>query len=145
MSQLTLQDLSRQIRDIDYAMLLTHTSTGDIAGRPMSNNGDADYNGDSYYFTWQHTRMVHEIEQNPQVGLSFQAGKHLLGKPGIQISVEGLAEVVRDREAFREHWNKEFDRWFQQGVDTPGVVMIKVHARRIHYWDGMDEGEIPVM
>ena len=27
-------------------------------------------------------------------------------------------------------------------ADTPGLVLIKVHAIRIHYWDGEDEGEV---
>ncbi len=36
----------------------------------------------------------------------------------------------------------DLDRYFPDGIDTPGVVMIRVHAERIRYWDGEDEGEI---
>ncbi len=144
MSTMTLADIAERMRDIDIAMLMTHTDDGNIAGRPMSNNKDVEYDGDSYYFTWSHTRMAREIELHPRVAICFQAGKSLLGKPGIHINVEGKAEILRDKGSFRAHWSKELDRWFDQGVDTPGVVMIKVHARRVHYWDGMDEGEIPV-
>jgi general stress protein 26 len=144
MSHLTLADISKHMRDIDFTVLLTHTEGGRIAGRPMSNNREVDYDGDSYYFTWADTRMVDDIEHDAKVALTFQGEKHMLGKPGIHIVVEGLAEIVRDKQVFREHWTKELDRWFEQGPDTPGVVMIKVHAERIHYWDGMDEGEIPV-
>ncbi len=32
--------------------------------------------------------------------------------------------------------------WFEQGIDTPGLVLIKVAAERIHYWDGKDQGEL---
>ena len=32
--------------------------------------------------------------------------------------------------------------WFKDGIDTPGLVLIEVAAKRIHYWDGMDEGEV---
>jgi general stress protein 26 len=144
MSELTLSDISHRMRDIDFAMLLTHTDDGNIAGRPMSNNHEVDYDGDSYYFTWGYSRMVRDIEKHPQVAIAFQADKHLLGKPGIQINVEGNAEVVRDKDAFSAHWSSRLDRWFDRGPDTPGLVMIKVHARRVHYWDGMDEGEIRV-
>jgi general stress protein 26 len=144
MSNLTLQDLAKKMRDIDIAMLMTHAEDGAIAGRPMSNNREVDYDGDSYYFTWSHSRMVRDIERLPLVAIAFQADKNLFGKPGININVEGRAQVIRDKEAFREHWSSSMDRWFKDGIDTPGVVMIKVHARRVHYWDGTDEGEIPV-
>ena len=71
-----------------------------------------------------------------------QAG--LLGKPPLFIAVEGEAQLIRDKAAFEAHWHKELDYWFEQGIDTPGIVLIKVHARRIHYWSGKDEGEVKV-
>jgi general stress protein 26 len=37
---------------------------------------------------------------------------------------------------------KDIDRWFEQGIDTPGLTLIKVTAERLHYWDGYDEGEL---
>ena len=144
MTDKTLADIAKEMRDIDIAMLLTKTQGGAIAGRPMSNNREVEYDGDSYYFTWQDSRMVSDIKADPQVALAFQGEKHLLGKPGININVEGEAKVVVDKAAFVEHWNKELDRWFEQGPDTPGLAMIQVRAKRVHYWDGMDEGEIPV-
>ena len=58
MSEWTLEDISEKLRDIDFAMLMTHTETGEIAGRPMSNNRDVEYNGDSYFFTSEQTRTV---------------------------------------------------------------------------------------
>ena len=55
-----------------------------------------------------------------------------------------IATLVHDKERFAEHWTKGLDMWFPQGIDTPGLVMIHVHADRVHYWDGEDEGEIRV-
>jgi general stress protein 26 len=142
MASLTMEDLSKKMRDIDFAMLTTHTDGGEKAARPMSNNADVDYDGDSYYFTWDHSRMVSDISGDPKVALSFQGKGGLLGKPPIFVAVEGDAEVIRDKSRFEQHWTKDLDRWFEQGADTPGVVMIKVHATRIHYWDGEDNGEV---
>jgi general stress protein 26 len=102
-SEWTLDDISGKLRDIDFAMLLTHTESGEIAGRPMSNNRDVEYDGDSYFFTSEQTRTVADIE--------------------------------RDRKV---------ERWFEDGVETAGLVLIKVHASRIHYWDGENEGEFAV-
>ena len=41
----TLADLAERLRDIDIAILSTRAENGAIAGRPMSNNGEVDYNG----------------------------------------------------------------------------------------------------
>jgi len=142
MTEKKLADLAEKMRDIDFAMLATHTDSGAIAQRPMSNNRDVDYDGDSYYFTWTDSRTVHDIEADAQVSLSFLGGSGLFRKRPFFVAVEGKAEIVRNRAAFSAHWTKDLDRWFEQGVDTPGVAMIHVHAARIHYWDGEEEGEL---
>jgi general stress protein 26 len=58
------------------------------------------------------------------------------------IAIEGQAELIRDKGAFAMHWTKGLDRWFEDGVDTPGLVLLKVHAKSAHYWDGEEEGEV---
>ncbi|WP_205853799.1 pyridoxamine 5'-phosphate oxidase family protein [Phenylobacterium deserti] len=141
---MTLQDLSQKMRDIDFTTVFTRTEGGALAGRPMSNNGEVEYEGDSYFFAWDDSRVAGDIARDPQVGMSLQGSKGLLGKPPLFITIEGRAELIRDKAQFQEHWTKDLDRWFENGPDTPGVVMIKVRAERIHYWDGGDEGEIPV-
>jgi general stress protein 26 len=142
MVQLTLPQLAKKMKDIDFAMLSTRAEGGQIAARPMSNNGDVDYDGDSYYFTTDDTVMVRDLERDPKVGLSFQGSAGLLKQRPLFVAVEGRADLIRDKAQFEAHWNSDLDRWFDEGVDTPGLVMIKVRAERAHYWDGEDEGEI---
>ncbi len=144
MADRTLADLSKDMADIDFAMLSTRTDNGALASRPMSNNGDVEYDGNSFFFTNDQARMVGDIEREPQVGLTFSGRKGLLGKPPIFIAIEGAAELIRDKASFSDHWVDGLESWFPQGPDTPGLVLIKVHAERIHYWDGEDEGELLV-
>lgn len=144
MGNLSLKDLSDKMAHIDFAMLTTRTDGGALAARPMSNNGDVEYKGDSFFFSDGDARTVQDIQRDPKVGLTFTGNKSLLGAPGIFIAIEGQAEPIRDKAAFEEHWNKDLERWFADGVDTPGLVLIKVHADRISYWDGEDQGEIKV-
>ncbi|MGX1306439.1 general stress protein 26 [Amorphus suaedae] len=144
MTEMTLADVAKEMRDIDIAMLSTRTQNGAIAARPMSNNRDVEYDGDSYFFTSQRTRTIEDIERTPDVGLSYVGSKGILSRGRVFISIEGKAELIRDRAAFKDHWTKDLDEWFPNGVDTPGIVLIKVHASRIHYWNGMEEGEINV-
>ena len=141
---MTLSDLSKKMRDIDFAMLSTRTDNNAVAARPMSNNGEVDYEGDSFFFSYDSARTIGDIRRDARVGLSFVGAKGLLGKPPLFIAVEGTAELIRDKQQFADHWTKDLDRWFKEGVDTPGLILIKVRAERIHYWDGEDEGELTV-
>jgi general stress protein 26 len=138
----TLADLAEKMREIDFAMLSTHTKGGAIAARPMSNNREVEYDGDSYYFTWANALMVQDIEADPQVSLSYLGSSGLFGTRPFFAAVEGTAEIIRDKARFAEHWSSGLDRWFEQGPDTPGVAMIRVRAERIHYWDGEEDGEL---
>ena len=141
----TLADISEAMRDIDFCMLVSRAEDGSLGGRPMSNNREVEYEGTSRFFTCDHHRSVKDIARDPSVGLSYQGKAGLMGvvgKPGVFIHVEGEARLVRDKERFAEHWRKELEMWFEQGIDTPGLVLVEVEARRIHYWDGMDEGEV---
>ncbi len=140
-----LADISTAMREIDFCMLVTRAADGSLGGRPMSNNQDVAYEGTSWFFTSDDTRMAQDIARDASVGLVYsgKAGlKGLIGAPGLFIHVEGEARLVRDKAAFREHWTKDIERWFEQGVDTPGMVLIEVAAKRVHYWDGEDEGEV---
>ena len=140
----TLHDIAEAMKDIDFTMLATHTAGGAIGARPMSNNREVDYDGDSWYFTTDDTRMVDDITADPNVSLSFQGKAGLLGMRPFFVAIEGHAILVRDKADFAEHWTSGLDRWFPQGVDTPGLVLIKVSGERAHYWDGEDEGELVI-
>lgn len=142
MADLNLTDISEKMRDIDFAVLSTRAEGGAVAGRPMSNNRQVEYDGDSYFFTLESTRTVADIRRDPNVGLGYQSTSGLLGMKPFFITVEGQAELIQDKAHFAEHWTKDLDAWFKEGIDTPGLTMIKVSAERIHYWDGYDEGEI---
>ena len=141
----TLADIAEAMRDIDFCMLVSRTDDGSIGGRPMSNNREVEFEGTSWFFTFDHHRSAQDIARDPSIGLSYQGSAGLLGvvgKPGMFIHVEAEAKLVRDKTKFAEHWDKSLDMWFKQGVDTPGLVLIEALAKRIHYWDCMEEGEV---
>ncbi|KPH04432.1 pyridoxamine 5'-phosphate oxidase (plasmid) [Rhizobium acidisoli] len=142
MESMTLEDLSSQLKKIDFCMLSTNAGSGRISARPMSNNGDVEHDGDSWFFSYEDSRKITEIEGIDIVSLTFTAPPSLLGKPGIFIAVEGVASLVRDKAAFEDHWVPDLERWFPEGVDTPGIVLIKVSASSIRYWDSEENGEV---
>lgn len=140
MASTTFKDLAKSMKDIDFCMLCTAGDRGMISTRPMSNNRDVDYDGDSHFFSYEETRKTEEIASNPATTLTFTAPPSLFGKPGIFIAVRGDASLVRDRAEMEKHWVADLDRWFPKGLDTPGVVMIRIRAAEISYWDGEDNG-----
>ncbi|AZY92375.1 MULTISPECIES: pyridoxamine 5'-phosphate oxidase family protein [Paracoccus] len=142
MSDRTIGDLAKAMGKIDFAMLTTRTEGCQLATRPMSNNSDVEWDGDSYYFTYDDTRTVSDIERDPHVALSFQGRAGILGAPPLFVAVEGEAGIIRDKATFADHWTSDLERWFPDGIDTPGMALIKVAAVRIHYWDGEEEGEV---
>ncbi len=141
MSKKSLAEIAKEMAGIDIAILSTHTENGEIANRPMSNNGDVAYDGTSYYFTYEKTRTVSDIQRNPNVALGFSSVAGLFAE-GIYVAVEGTAELIRDKAVFHQHWTSDLDKWFENGVDTPGIVLIKVKANRATYWKGREEGEV---
>ena len=56
--------------------------------------------------------------------------------------MQGSATLSKDKEAFRDHWSKDLELWFKDGIDTEGLTLILVRAQRIHWWDKGAEGEI---
>lgn len=138
MSNKELKALAQKMKGLDLCMLTTVTSYGQLGGRPMSNNGEVEYDGTSYFFTWADSRMAQDIEKNKHVQLGFRADKD---KDFLFIAVQGEARILTDKRVMKDHWREELTQWFKDGLDTDGLVMIVVDAKRINWW-GEDEGEI---
>lgn len=124
--------VAKLLAELDICAFATRSPEGELRGRPMSNNGDVEYDGDSWFFAREGSRKVTDIDADPQVNLGF------IDTPnGTWANVEGEAEVVRDdTERKRELWNDDLGRWFKDGPDDPEVVLIKVRARHIDAWAG---------
>lgn len=121
------------IKDIDICMLVTRAD-GVVRGRPMSNNGKVEYDGDSWFFSYRDTPKVEEIAADPNVELAYIATER-----GTWVSIEGTAEVVEDDDRKRALWDEQLEQWFKDGPDDENVVLLKVSADRIHAWaDGRE-------
>lgn len=122
-----LRDL---IKKIDFAMLTTADDDGTLRSRPMSTNGEIEFDGDLWFFTHASSHKVEEIERRPQVCASF-------ADPGKQnyVSMSGRAELVRDKNKIKELWKPELKAWFPAGPDDPEVALLKIHVSKAEYWD----------
>ncbi|RYZ60781.1 MAG: pyridoxamine 5'-phosphate oxidase, partial [Proteobacteria bacterium] len=139
MPKTTLKTIAKYMRGIDFCHLTTSDLRGRTRSRPMSNNGDVDYDGTSYFFAYSGSKKVKAIQKNPIVSLQYvNTG---LFKKNVFLSVEGKAKLSTKREDLEKHWVPSLNLWFPKGIDTKGIVLIAVKASKIHYWTGSEEGE----
>lgn len=125
--------IAEAISDIDICMLVTRSQDG-LRGRPMSNNGKVEYDGDSWFFSYRDTPKVEAIDADPRVELAY-----LGTDKGAWVSIEGRAEIVDDDARKQELWEDSLAGWFKEGPEDDDVILIKVGAERIHAWIGGEE------
>jgi general stress protein 26 len=138
MATLSLSTLTKHMRQIDICMMVTISKRGSLNSRPMSNNKDVNYKGDSWFFTYEKTRKVKDLQENPNVSLNFEGDKDLF------ISIAGKAKIIRNKEIFEKHWVDSLNQWFPDGVDTKGMVLIQVKGIKLEYWQRDKEGKIKI-
>lgn len=111
------------------AMLVTRTDDGKQVGRPMGVQ-EAEFDGDLWFFADESSPKVAQIRADPQVGVTFSDEQH-----HSWTSIAGRAEVVRDRAKAEQLYTPVLKAWFPEGVDTPGLILIRVEADSAEYWD----------
>jgi general stress protein 26 len=125
----SIERLNNLIEDIDFAMLTTVDTDGVLRSRPMSTQ-EAEFDGTLWFFTSDKTHKVEEIERDNRVNASY-------AKPedNIYVSVSGTASIVKDRAKMEELWNPILKAWFPDGLETPGICLLKVDVEQAEYWD----------
>lgn len=95
MANKTVKFISNKMKAIDICMMSTTGSNRAVHTRPMSNNRDVTYNGESYFFSHIKTRKAQDLKKNSKVTLSFTR------KAGVYIIVEGKGRIIKDRERMK--------------------------------------------
>lgn len=128
-------DVVKAMKAMDICFMVTKDGDG-LCSRPMSNNAQVDWDGDNWFFTNGDTRKVGQLEIDPTVMLDFSGERDW-------VSLRGTAQLHRDdRELFEEHWSQDIDRWFPEGIDTPGLVLIQVTAEEAELFGAAGEGVV---
>ena len=123
-----IKDIAKAMKEIDFCMMTTVDERGTLYSRPMSNNSQVEFNGDTYFFTLEETEKRHNIKQNPRVSLTYQGNDNLF------IQVFGEASLEQEKEKMKQYWNKDLNAWFKDGINTDGLCMIHVKAKWVEFW-----------
>lgn len=134
-----IKQVAELMADLDICMLTTQSPDGALRARPMSNNGEVEFDGDVWFFSAADSRKVEEIEAHSLVHLGYADTKRYRF-----ISMSGDAEIVRDVDKKKELWLEELERWFDDGPESEDIVLIKVRPSIVTYWNGEDEGELTI-
>lgn len=111
------------------SMFTTMTAQGKHVSRPMALQ-EAEFTGDLWFFAYADSAKVTEINANPQVNVAFSNSKS-----SEWTSISGTASVIQDRAKAEELWSPPLKIWFEDGLETPGMVLIKVSADSAEYWE----------
>ncbi|MEV4214318.1 pyridoxamine 5'-phosphate oxidase family protein [Micromonospora sp. NPDC049662] len=117
------------IRAARICMLTTIALDGRQVSRPMGLQ-EAEFDGDLWFFAYTDSAKLRQIRVNPEVNVAFSDQRH-----NSWVSVSGTASESSDTERAKRLWNPLLKTWFPDGLDTPGLTLIKVHASSAEYWD----------
>ena len=120
--------ITELVRDAKICMFTTMTADGRHVSRPMALQ-EAEFDGDLWFFAYEDSPKIAEIAAHPQVNVAFGT------KSNAWVSVSGRAEVVHDRATAERLWTPILKAWFPDGLDTPGLTLIRVRAESAEYWD----------
>jgi general stress protein 26 len=113
---------------IDFCMMQTVGEHG-VNTRPMSNNGEVQYDGDNWFFARTSSTKISELSKDDRVQLTFADNDG----PSF-ISVWGTGTVVKDDGLKKTLWHESLERWFENGPEDPDVCLIRVTAQKIQTW-----------
>ena len=124
-----VERVAKLVDDARICMLTTMTADGKHVSRPMALQ-EVEFDGDLWFFAYADSPKVQQIRGNDQVNVSFANTKN-----SEWTSISGTAAVVEDRAKAEQLWAAPLKTWFPDGLDTPGMVLIKVAADTAEYWD----------
>lgn len=124
-----LERVKTLVEDIDFTMLTTVDAQNRLVSRPMSTR-EMDDAGDIWFFTSEDTQKVDDVQRDHDVGLSYCDAKGMR-----YVSVAGRASVVHDRAKMGQLWSPSLDIWFADGIDTPGIALLKVTPLDTEFWE----------
>ena len=127
----SLEKLADLIKDIRFAMLVTHDTTiGSLRGRPMATVNKDVADGKIYFFTSKDEPKVMEAMRDPGVCLAY-------ADPGSNnyVSVSGSATLSTDRALLEKFYNPFVKAWFPEGLDDPTISLLIIDIEHAEYWD----------
>lgn len=125
----SIEKLRDMVKNINFCMMTT-IDEGQLRSRPMALNGNVEFDGDLWFFTYGSSHKVDEVNRHEEVNVSFSDPSQQL-----YVSMSGTAELVRDQAKIAELWEPKLKAWFPKELDEPDIALLKVSVTQAEYWD----------
>ena len=139
----SFEQLQEMIKDIRFAMFVTHAEHGQLHAWPMTTqkarmgSEQEDYEHDKLWFFMSRSGLpVHNLLVNPHVNISYADPKG-----DTYVSVSGMARLVDSMNQKERFWNPMTEAWFEEGITDPDVALICVQIDSAEYWT-VHEGKL---
>lgn len=116
------------LKSFSTAMLVTHSSKGELRARPMA-IVEVETSCRIWFISSDESAKIHEIEKDTQVLVTCQDGEKA------HVSLSGVAHLEKDRARIEHVWKESFKVWFPEGKTDPQIVLIGVEFTEAEYWD----------
>jgi general stress protein 26 len=117
------------IEAVRVGMLTTMSRDGLPSSRPMFVQ-EVDEQGQIWFFTSTTSKLVEQVRFNPQVQVTFaDSGKNKF------LTALAVASEIHDISKMQELWDPTLKAWFREGLETPGIVLLKLNMQEAEYWD----------
>jgi general stress protein 26 len=139
----SFEQLQEMIKDIRFAMFVTHAENGRLHAWPMTTqkakmgSNQEDYEHDKlWFFMSRSSDPVANLLANPHVNVSYADPKS-----DTYVSVSGMARLVDSMNQKERFWNTMTEAWFKEGITDPDLALICVHIDSAEYWS-VREGKL---
>ena len=130
-----IPEIAALINRIDICLFATRGEDGDLHARPMSNNGQVEWDGQSWFFAPTDGRLVAELRADPTAVAAYRAEEGFTF-----VSISGHATLETDPALKQDRWLEELERWFPNGPDDPKVTLIRLDADAAQWWTADGDG-----
>ena len=124
-----LKKIGEIIERAEVAMISTVDRLGHATSRPMQVQ-EVTTNGTLWFFATGDGALAHQVNEDSYLHLTFS-------DPGrnAHLSARGHASQVMDRSKMEELWHPSLKTWFEDGLDTPDICLLRIDLLEVEYWE----------